>query len=255
MVPAGGNGNRHRPRGSRAPPRPHRGPAGCYRRRKTGRPRITSPWTCAPHRTGNPRVFELHSPLSAEEFRSLRSKRCSAYARRQTATGQTTGRMRTPKHGGRRRRRAKAGRATTRGANPALHKVPNMSPASWRGGRRNMWRYIPAPGAEAEAQSPEAQEVQEAQETSEDHATTPCVKLKGCPRSPEAALAYACCAGLAPTKSRVAGRELFYDGPPKQGGRAAPRPPGPVVFSGSLWPSGAPGNNPTAKSERVIFVE
>ena len=40
-----------------------------------------------------------------------------------------------------------------------------------------MWRYIPAPGAEAEAQSPEAQEVQEAQETSEDHATTPCVKL------------------------------------------------------------------------------
>ena len=39
-----------------------------------------------------------------------------------------------------------------------------------------MWRYIPAPGAEAEAQSPEAQEVQEAQETSEDHATTPCVK-------------------------------------------------------------------------------
>ena len=137
MVPAGGNGNRHRPRGSRAPPRPHRGPTGCYRRRKTGRPRITSPWTCAPHRTGNPRVFELHSPLSAEEFRSLRSKRCSAYARRQTATGQTTGRMRTPKHGGRRRRRAKAGRATTRhdggpGANPALHKVPNMSPASWR---------------------------------------------------------------------------------------------------------------------------
>ena len=114
MVPAGGNGNRHRPRGSRAPPRPHRGPTGCYRRRKTGRPRITSPWTCAPHRTGNPRVFELHSPLSAEEFRSLRSKRCSAYARRQTATGQTTGRMRTPKHGGRRRRRAKAGRATTR---------------------------------------------------------------------------------------------------------------------------------------------
>ena len=111
---------------------------------------------------GGPRVFELHSPLSAEEFRSLRSKRCSAYARRQTATGQTTGRMRTPKHGGRRRRRAKAGRATTRhdggpGANPALHKVPNMSPASWRGGRRNMWRYIPAPGAEAEAQSPEAQ--------------------------------------------------------------------------------------------------
>ena len=181
VVPAGGNGNRHRPRGSRAPPRPHRGPAGCYRRRKTGRPRITSPWTCAPHRTGNPRVFELHSPLSAEEFRSLRSKRCSAYARRQTATGQTTGRMRTPKHGGRRRRRAKAGRATTRhdggpGANPALHKVPNMSPASWRGGRRNMWRYIPAPGAEAEAQSPEAQEVQEAQETSEDHATTPCVR-------------------------------------------------------------------------------
>ena len=130
MVPAGGNGNRHRPRGSRAPPRPHRGPAGCYRRRKTGRPRITSPWTCAPRRTGNPRVFELHSSLSAEEFRSLRSKRCSAYARRQTATGQTTGRMRTPKHGGRRRRRAKAGRATTRGANPALHKVPNMSPAS-----------------------------------------------------------------------------------------------------------------------------
>ena len=125
VVPAGGNGNRHRPRGSRTPPpRPHRGPAGCYRRRKTGRPRITSPWTCAPHRTGNPRVFELHSPLSAEEFRSLRSKRCSAYARRQTATGQTTGRMRTPKHGGRRRRRAKAGRATTRhdggpGANPA----------------------------------------------------------------------------------------------------------------------------------------
>ena len=40
-----------------------------------------------------------------------------------------------------------------------------------------MWRYIPAPGAEAEAQSPEAQEVQEAQETSEDHATTSCVKL------------------------------------------------------------------------------
>ena len=39
-----------------------------------------------------------------------------------------------------------------------------------------MWRYIPAPGAEAEAQSPEAQEVQEAQEPSEDHATTPCVK-------------------------------------------------------------------------------
>ena len=81
--------------------------------------------------------------------------------------------MRTPKHGGRRRRRAKAGRATTRhdggpGANPALHKVPNMSPASWRGGRRNMWRYIPAPGAEAQAQSPEAQEVQEAQETPED---------------------------------------------------------------------------------------
>ena len=64
VVPAGGNGNRHRPRGSRAPPRPHRGPTGCYRRRKTGRPRITSPWTCAPHRTGNPRVFELHSPLS-----------------------------------------------------------------------------------------------------------------------------------------------------------------------------------------------
>ena len=40
-----------------------------------------------------------------------------------------------------------------------------------------MWRYIPAPGAEAEAQSPEAQEVQEAQETPEDHATTSCVKL------------------------------------------------------------------------------
>ena len=138
MVPAGGNGNRHRPRGSRAPPRPHRGPAGCYRRRKTGRPRITSPWTCAPHRTGNPRVFELHSPLSAEEFRSLRSKRCSAYARRQTATGQTTGRMRTPKHGGRRRRLAKAGRATTRhdggpGANPALHKVPNTHNRALRG--------------------------------------------------------------------------------------------------------------------------
>ena len=40
-----------------------------------------------------------------------------------------------------------------------------------------MWRYIPAPGAEAQAQSPEAQEVQEAQETPEDHATTSCVKL------------------------------------------------------------------------------
>ena len=48
---------------------------------------------------------------------------------------------------------------------------------------------------------------------------------------------------------------LFYAGPSKHGGRAGPRPPGPVVFSGSLWPSGAPGNNPTAKSERVIFVE
>ena len=178
----GGNGNSHRPRGSRAPLRPHRGPTGCYRRRKTGRPRITSPWTCAPHRTANPRVFELHSPLSAEEFRSLRSKRCSAYARRQTATGQTTGRMRTPKHGGRRRRRAKAGRATTR------------------------------------------------------HDGGPC-------------------AGLAPTKSRVAGREPFYVSPPKHGGRAVPRPPVPKTFSGNLWSSGAPGNNPTAKSERVTFVE
>ena len=40
-----------------------------------------------------------------------------------------------------------------------------------------MWWYIPAPGAEAQAQSLEAQEVQEAQETLEDHATTSCVKL------------------------------------------------------------------------------
>jgi len=60
-----------------------------------------------------------------------------------------------------------------------------------------MWRYIPAPGAEAEAQSLEAQEVQEAQETSEDHATTPCVKLTADEESQSAGWldAYACCAG------------------------------------------------------------
>ncbi len=50
-----------------------------------------------------------------------------------------------------------------------------------------MWRYIPAPGAEAEAQSPEAQEVQEAQETPEDHATTSCVKLTADEESQSAA--------------------------------------------------------------------
>ena len=78
---------------------------------------------------------------------------------------------------------------------------------------------------------------------------------KGPERSRKSILTYACCAGLAPTKSRVAGPAPFYAGPPKYGGRAGPRPPGPVVFSGSLWPSGAPGNNRAAKSERVIFVE
>ena len=233
----GGNGNRHRPRGSRAPPRPHRGPAGCYRRRKTGRPRITSPWTCAPHRTGNPRVFELHSPLSAEEFRSLRSKRCSAYARRQTATGQTTGRMRTPKHGGRRRRRAKAGRATTRhdggpGANPALHKVPNMSPASWRGGRRNMWRYIPAPGAEAEAQSPEAQEVQEAQETSEDHATTPCVKLTADDKVPGGCFGVRVLRRFGTHKIARCGSRTFLRHPSQARGAGSSTTTGPAGF---LW--------------------
>ena len=78
---------------------------------------------------------------------------------------------------------------------------------------------------------------------------------KGCPRrSPEAVLAYACCAGLAPTKSRVAGPAPFYVIPPKHGGRAVPRPPGPLVFSGSLWPSGAPVRHRTMKSERVTFV-
>ena len=83
-----------------------------------------------------------------------------------------------------------------------------------------MWRYIPAPGAEAEAQSPEAQEVQEAQETSEDHATTPCVKL------------------TADEESQSAGCQ-----------------PREKTFSGDLLPSGAPVLHWPTKSERVIFVE
>ena len=108
-----------------------------------------------PHRTGNPRVFELHSPLSAEEFRSLRSKRCSAYARRQTATGQTTGRMRTPKHGGRRRRRAKAGRATTRHDGVLLFFLPQQRGQQWRTGYSAENTEAAIPPAAGAAQRPQ----------------------------------------------------------------------------------------------------
>ena len=123
----------------------------------------------------------------------------------------------------------------------------NVAPRT-HGGRRLPGR----PPGECAPRSTEAGADAAPRQGARPRATT---SQKGCPRSPEAVLAYACCAGLAPTKSRAVLHALFYDGPPKHGGRAVPRPPVQKTFSGSLWPSGAPGNNPAAKSERVIFVE
>ena len=75
-----------------------------------------------------------------------------------------------------------------------------------------MWRYIPAPGAEAEAQSPEAQEVQEAQETPEDHATTSCVKLTADEESQSAGSPTRRPIGKRPTADAVPGRGRRCEG-------------------------------------------